>query len=71
MKCFPDFITRYYKQNVSQEFSTIKIADEVPREEEMTVDTVNFTAKLEDTFKENAKNDDFLRWHIYTLGPKL
>lgn len=51
----------YYKQNVSQEFSTIKIADEVPREEEMTVDTVNFTAKLEDTFKENARNDEFIR----------
>lgn len=51
----------YYKQNVSEEFSTIKIADEVPREEEMTVDTVNFTAKLEDTFKENAGNDEFLR----------
>lgn len=46
---------------MSQEFSTIKIADEVPREEEMTVDTVNFTAKLEDTFKENAGNDEFLR----------
>lgn len=51
----------YYKQNVSQEFSTIKIADEVPREEEMTVDTVNFTAKLEDTFKENDRNDEFIR----------
>lgn len=51
----------YYKQNVSQEFSTIKIADEVPREEAMTVDTVNFTAKLEDTFKENARNDEFIR----------
>lgn len=51
----------YYKQNVSQEFSTIKIADEVPREEEMTVDTVNFTTKLEDTFKENARNDEFIR----------
>lgn len=46
---------------MSQEFSTIKIADEVPREEEMTVDTVNFTAKLEDTFKANAGNDEFLR----------
>lgn len=55
----------YYKQNVSQEFSTIKIADEVPREEEMTVDTVNFTAKLEDTFKENAGNDEFLRWQYF------
>lgn len=54
---------------MSQEFSTIKIADEVPRMEEMTVDTVNFTAKLDEVFKENAKNDEFLRYllfiHIY------
>lgn len=50
---------------MSQEFSTIKIADEVPRMEEMTVDTVNFTAKLDEVFKENAKNDEFLRYLLF------
>jgi hypothetical protein len=36
---------------VSWNHSTIKIADEVPRDDNITINTVYFTAGLENTFK--------------------
>ena len=48
----------YFRQNVSVLNSTIKIADEVPRDDPRVIDTVLLTARLEKTFKENAEIDN-------------
>lgn len=41
--------------------SSVKISDEVPRDDKETIDTVEWTAKLESAFKENAGFDPQLR----------
>ncbi|BFY99384.1 hypothetical protein BsWGS_02424 [Bradybaena similaris] len=60
----------YFRQQVSALNSTIKIADEVPRNEKQVIDTVLLTAKLDETFLENAKKDPLLRWQYFgsTIG---
>ena len=55
------YIYRYFKQQVSWNHSTIKIADEVPRDDNITINTVYFTAGLENTFKQNEAEDTSLR----------
>ncbi|GFR88739.1 voltage-dependent calcium channel subunit alpha-2/delta-2-like, partial [Elysia marginata] len=55
----------YFRQPVSFLNSTIKIADEVPRDDPHVIDTVLLTRKLEETFRENAKNDSRLRWQYF------
>lgn len=52
---------RYFKQEVSWNHSTIKIADEVPRDDTNTVEAVYFTAGLEESFKVNQAQDTSLR----------
>ena len=52
---------RYFKQQVSWAQSTIKIADEVPRDDNSTINAVYFTAGLEKLFKENQAEDSTLR----------
>ncbi len=47
----------YFKQKVSLEQSAVKITDEVPRDNPNTINTTLWTAKLEDTFKENYNRD--------------
>ena len=56
--CLP---LRYFKQQVSWDQSTVKIADEVPRDDISTINTVHFTAKLDKLFKENHEMDPTLR----------
>ena len=51
----------YFKQQVSWDQSTIKIADEVPRDDNSTINAVYFTAGLEKLFKENQAKDSTLR----------
>ena len=51
----------YFKQPVSYVSSSVKISDEVPRDDKETIDTVEWTAKLESAFKENARFDRQLR----------
>ena len=46
---------------MSWNHSTIKIADEVPRDDNITINTVYFTAGLENTFKQNEAEDSSLR----------
>ncbi|XP_013386854.1 voltage-dependent calcium channel subunit alpha-2/delta-2 [Lingula anatina] len=55
----------YFKQPVSFNHSTVKISDEVPRDDYLVINTVNFTNGLEELFKENAKKDRFLRWQYF------
>lgn len=57
MGCFFIEICSYFKQKVSLEQSAVKITDEVPRDHPNTINTVLWTAKLEDTFKENHNRD--------------
>ena len=52
----------YFKQQVSWDQSTIKIADEVPRDHNSTINAVYFTAGLEKLFKENQAEDPTLRY---------
>ena len=52
---------RYFQQKVSKQHSTVKIADEVPREHQSVINTVHFTKGLEKAFIENAKRDALLR----------
>ena len=52
----------YFKQQVSWDQSTIKIADEVPRDHNSTINAVYFTAALEKLFKENQAEDPTLRY---------
>ncbi|XP_005108179.1 voltage-dependent calcium channel subunit alpha-2/delta-2 [Aplysia californica] len=55
----------YFRQNVSTLNSTIKIADEVPRDDPHVIDVVLLTQKLEDTFIQNANEDPLLRWQYF------
>ncbi|XP_060584904.1 voltage-dependent calcium channel subunit alpha-2/delta-3-like [Ruditapes philippinarum] len=55
----------YFKQQVSWDQSTVKIADEVPRDDISTINTVHFTAKLDALFKENHEIDPTLRWQYF------
>ena len=57
--------SRYFKQMVSLKSSAIKISDEVPREDQVTIDTVDWTAGLESVFKQNAQSDRQLRQAIF------
>lgn len=43
----------YFKQSTSEEYSTIKIADEVPRDLNHTIFAVQWTKELESLMKEN------------------
>ena len=52
---------RYFKQKVSEQHSTVKISDEVPRNDNSTISTVKWTARLEEIFKQNAQHDEYLR----------
>ena len=52
---------RYFKQPVSLNSSSVKISDEVPRDDVRTIDTVAWTSELELVFKQNAKDDPQLR----------
>ena len=52
---------RYFKQPVSSTSSSVKISDEVPRDDVRTIDTVAWTSELESVFKQNAKDDPQLR----------
>ena len=52
---------RYFQQKVSKQHSTVKIADEVPREHRSVINTVYFTEGLEEAFIENAERDALLR----------
>ena len=47
--------------------SSVKIADEVPRDDISTINTVYFTAELDSLFKENQKIDPTLRW-VFSLA---
>ena len=53
--------SRYFQQKVSKKHSTVKIADEVPREHRSVINTVHFTKGLEEVFIENAVRDTLLR----------
>ncbi|XP_070196192.1 voltage-dependent calcium channel subunit alpha-2/delta-2-like [Littorina saxatilis] len=55
----------YFQQKVSKRFSTVKIADEVPREHQSVINTVHFTKGLEKVFIENAETDALLRWQYF------
>ncbi|XP_059149465.1 voltage-dependent calcium channel subunit alpha-2/delta-2-like [Physella acuta] len=55
----------YFRQKVSKLNSTIKIADEVPRDDPYVIDTILFTRKLEETFLRNAAKDPLLRWQYF------
>ncbi|KAJ8305297.1 hypothetical protein KUTeg_015842 [Tegillarca granosa] len=55
----------YFKQEVSWNHSTIKIADEVPRDDNTTISSVIFTAGLEEVFKQNKREDPLIRWQYF------
>ncbi|XP_067678444.1 voltage-dependent calcium channel subunit alpha-2/delta-2-like [Haliotis asinina] len=55
----------YFRQGVSINSSTIKIADEVPRDDPTVINTILFTAGLEKVFHENANRDPLLRWQYF------
>ncbi|CAH1773823.1 unnamed protein product [Owenia fusiformis] len=55
----------YFRQPVSLSRSTVKIADDVPRDFEGTISAVEYTYALEKVFKENAARDPLLRWQYF------
>ncbi|XP_063400495.1 voltage-dependent calcium channel subunit alpha-2/delta-2-like [Mytilus trossulus] len=55
----------YFKQEVIWNHSTIKIADEVPRDDNIVINNVYFTAALEQMFKQNQAEDSSLRWQYF------
>ena len=65
------FIFSYFKQNVSFGYSTSKISDEVPRDDEATITTVLWTGQLEKVFKLSAEEDPFLRCAKYSVQLNL
>lgn len=55
----------YFRQPVSLNRSTIKIPDEVPRDELNTIRTVFYSAGLDKIFKANMADDPLLRWQYF------
>ena len=59
MSCF---FPRYFRQSVSSKYSTVKIADEVPRDDKAVIDSIIYTTKLEEVFHQNAAEDPLMRF---------
>ncbi|XP_033124937.1 voltage-dependent calcium channel subunit alpha-2/delta-1-like [Anneissia japonica] len=55
----------YFKQNVSMTKSTVKISDEVPRDDNNTIQTILMFQGLNKVFTENSKKDPLLRWQYF------
>ena len=55
----------YFKQKVSDDESIVKISDEIPRNDRNTINTVVFTKRLDEVFKQNRKEDKSLRWQYF------
>ncbi|ESO88121.1 hypothetical protein LOTGIDRAFT_165858 [Lottia gigantea] len=55
----------YFRTGVSLKQSSVKLPDEVPRNDPAVINTVYFTAKLEETFLQNARDDPLLRWQYF------
>ncbi|XP_041357381.1 VWFA and cache domain-containing protein 1-like [Gigantopelta aegis] len=60
----------YFRQSVSSKYSTVKIADEVPRDDKAVIDSIIYTTKLEEVFHQNAAEDPLMRWQYFgtTIG---
>ena len=58
---FSIFFDRYFKQPVSFKHSTVKISDEVPRDDKATIESVLWSGQLAEVFKQNAEKDRFIR----------
>ncbi|CAH1252963.1 CACNA2D2 [Branchiostoma lanceolatum] len=55
----------YFKQHVNTSYSVVKISDEVPRDDNATVNTVVSTSGLDEVFRNNSKEDPLLRWQYF------
>ncbi|XP_002735490.2 VWFA and cache domain-containing protein 1-like [Saccoglossus kowalevskii] len=55
----------YFKQKISSESSVVKISDEVPRDSNVTINTVMYTYGLDEVFKQNNLKDPLLRWQYF------
>ena len=45
-------------------YSVVKISDEVPRDDNATVNTVVYTSGLDEVFRNNSKEDPLLRYGV-------
>ncbi|KAI8499268.1 hypothetical protein Bbelb_230320 [Branchiostoma belcheri] len=61
----PLTFSTYFKQHVNKSYSVVKISDEVPRDDNATVNTVVYTSGLDEVFKNNSKEDELLRWQYF------
>ncbi|PAA92856.1 hypothetical protein BOX15_Mlig015658g4 [Macrostomum lignano] len=52
----------FFRQHITYNFSTIKIPDDVPRDLNETIFTVEWTYELERIFNETYQNDSSIRW---------
>ncbi|XP_069125986.1 LOW QUALITY PROTEIN: voltage-dependent calcium channel subunit alpha-2/delta-2-like [Argopecten irradians] len=57
--------TPNFRQKVSWKQSTVKIADEVPRGATSTINSIHYTAALDEVFKQNRAEDETLRWQYF------
>ncbi|XP_070555607.1 voltage-dependent calcium channel subunit alpha-2/delta-2-like [Ptychodera flava] len=55
----------YFKQNVNSHNSVVKISDEVPRDNNATINTVLYTYGLDAVFRNNTLQDKLLRWQYF------
>ena len=55
------FFFRKFRNNITKMNSTVKISDEVPRNNNLTIKAVNFSAAVNSLFAENLMNDPTMR----------
>lgn len=51
----------YFKQEVNHDYSTVKIPDQVPRDDESIIDAVYYSVDLDGVFRQNRKSDQLIR----------
>ncbi|GAU99492.1 hypothetical protein RvY_10486 [Ramazzottius varieornatus] len=61
----PKRFSTYFKQEVNHDYSTVKIPDQVPRDDEAVLDAVYYTVELDGVFRQNRKSDQHIRWQYF------
>ncbi|OWA52215.1 putative Voltage-dependent calcium channel subunit alpha-2/delta-2 [Hypsibius exemplaris] len=61
----PKMFSTHFKQDVNQDYSTVKIPDQVPRDDESILDAVQYTVELDGVFRQNRKSDQMIRWQYF------
>lgn len=62
------YILRLFKQSISLQQSAVKISDQAPRDNKEIINTIAWSAGLDDIFIKNLGNDLDLRFRIFAMN---